>query len=168
MHLCSFFLYFHTLLLNIKIVYFMKQISCIMLLLMIVAAGQSCKKSTPKSKTELLTQADWKLTSLQSRNSATAPWGNNLLAGASACFLDNLYAFKVDNRFNHNEGVTKCTPLAPQVISSGTWTFLDGETRLAFDGDTTTIEQLDDYTLITQFSGIIGGTPVYSQRTYTH
>lgn len=146
----------------------MKQIICAGLLLLIAFTGLSCKKANSKSKTELLTQADWKIISIKSRNSPSAQWGSNLLTGASACFLDNIYAFKADGRFNYNEGAAKCNPFDPQVIRSGTWTFLDAETRLTFDGDTTAIEQLDNYTLITQFSGTIGNTAIYSQTIYGH
>ena len=46
------------------------------------------------------------------------------------CQKDNYYQFNSDGAYQLNDGPTKCAPTDPQIIETGTWSFLDNETKL--------------------------------------
>jgi hypothetical protein len=135
----------------------------------IAALGFSaCKKSKDdKSRTELLTQANWKVVAIQERSSLTAPWGPNEHLTAPNCEKDNFITFKTPNTGELNEGPTKCSAGDPQ-IETFTWAFTDGEKKLNIDGDISTITTLDEGTLIIQNEFSFGGTTFYTQTTLSH
>ncbi len=127
----------------------------------------ACKKSSSKSKTELLTQANWKIVAQQEKSSATAAWGANIYLAAPACEKDNFVTFKTPNVFELNEGATKCFAADPQ-IETGVWAFAENETKLNVDGDIATIVQLDEGTLVLQSQDTFGGVTTYSLTTLSH
>jgi hypothetical protein len=46
------------------------------------------------------------------------------------CQKDNYYQFNSDGAYQLNDGPTKCAPTDPQIIETGTWSFLENETKL--------------------------------------
>jgi hypothetical protein len=53
------------------------------------------------------------------------------------CEQDNVYNFKSDGTFTVTENTTKCDPLDPDQVTSGTWTLLE-------DGKKITIDPIDE------------------------
>ena len=106
----------------------------------------SCKKETTPSsisKTKLLTQSTWKLTSVTtSTNGATPVEG---ISSYLPCELDNITTFSTNGVYSETEGLTKCDPaMDPDTVSSGTWVFATNETYLnvASLGYTTSLKML--------------------------
>jgi hypothetical protein len=46
------------------------------------------------------------------------------------CKKDNYYSFSSDGTYQLNEGPAKCASTDPQIIETGTWSFLETETKL--------------------------------------
>jgi hypothetical protein len=120
------------------------KLSCAAFVLLSVS---SCKKSSsPKSKTELLTQKAWILTNSEEGS------GNNWtteaeFAASEACEKDDEFVFKTDKTFEVTEGATKCED-SGSGSEQGTWNFEDNETKINWDSEIGTIDQLDEHTLI--------------------
>lgn len=123
-------------------------------LLVLVAAMvaiSSCKKdednsSTPSnnaSKKELLTAKKWKATGL-------TLGGADFWSQIEDCEKDNINTFKTDGLYIQDEGATKCDPSDPQVITTSTWTFIDNDTKLVYDGDTAKINELSASKMVLQ------------------
>ena len=85
----------------------------------------SCKKEddTPKTKTELLTQASWKY---KSATVAGTPYNN-----FNSCQKDNILSFSVSGNGAMDEGATTCNAGDPQSMPF-TWVFQNGETLIQF------------------------------------
>lgn len=125
----------------------------------------ACKKDATKSKKELLTQSSWKVVKEESK-SGSGPWVDN--TSTLACEKDNQFVFGTTSTLELNEGATKCNLTDPQVIGTGTWSFLTNETQLqvvAF-GSTMlfSLDQLDENTMVISRSETIGGI-IESERT---
>lgn len=132
----------------------------------------SCKKNDPeKSRTELLTQAGWKIVKDETRTGASGPWVD-ITSSYAACEKDDVLAFRTNLSFEFNEGATKCSPSDPQIITTGTWVFTTNETKInATSGGSTDaidVNQLDEGTLILFSSDVSGGITYYSRSTYGH
>lgn len=132
-------------------------------LLVLVAAMvaiSSCKKdednsSTPSnnaSKKELLTAKKWKATGL-------TLGGTDFWSQIDACEKDNINTFKTDGVYIQDEGATKCDPSDPQIITTSTWTFIDNDTKLVYDGDTAKINELSASKMVLQ-SDFLGTSAV--------
>ena len=130
----------------------------------------SCKKSDPKSRTELITQSGWKIVKSESKT-GTGPWVDNT-SGYAPCDKDNVLGFSTNGNFEFNEGATKCSPLDPQIIQSGTWVFTNGETKISVTSggftDMADIDQLDEGTLVISSSDLSGTPAYYNRDTYGH
>lgn len=93
----------------------------------------SCKKETTpssisKTKTELLTQSGWKLTSVMtSTNGAPAVEG---ISSYLPCELDNITTFSTNSVYAEIEGLTKCDPIDADTVNTGTWALATNETYL--------------------------------------
>jgi hypothetical protein len=140
-----------------------------------IIAGASCKKSSssPKSKSEYLTQATWKFVKSEYRVGTTGAWTDDTNT-YGACEKDNLYIFRTNATYEANEGATKCFAADPQIIESGTWSFGANETQVltrptgSSSADIVNIEQLDDNTFISTASSGGGGITYYYRLTFGH
>ena len=129
----------------------------------------ACKKDAAKSKTELLTQSNWKTVKEESKTGAGA-WIDN--TSTLACERDNITIFRTNATVEQNEGATKCNPADPQIISTGAWSFLTNETQLQVPGGPgsliLSLDQLDENTLVLTESSISGGITNYYRITFGH
>jgi hypothetical protein len=147
----------------------MKSMFLRLLAIIAVVGFISCKKTSEKSKTELLTQAGWKQTGGEMKAGAAGTWqADPNFTSMTACEKDNITVFKTDNTFEANEGATKCSPSDPQVIYTGVWAFQNNETTITVLGQSAGIEQLTEQTLVITYSDTIGGTTYYYRETYSH
>ena len=135
----------------------------------------SCKKSNDavgKSRTELLTQAAWKLVKDETKT-GTGPWIDQT-PFYSPCEKDDNFVIKLNGTYELNEGATKCSPTDPQIYETGAWVFLNNEAQIkttstgSSSSDTVSIDQLDENTLITSSSEVISGVTYYYRTTLGH
>jgi hypothetical protein len=134
----------------------------------------ACKKDAApaaKSKTELLTQSNWKQLKFEEKTGSGA-WIENTTV--PACEKDNNFIFGTTATYEQNEGATKCVPADPQVVESGTWSFQTNETQLLLTVTGSPIptlvnlDQLDENTLIISVSFTSGVTTNYIRITLGH
>lgn len=145
----------------------------ILITVLVVGIG-SCKKDTAavaKSKTELLTQSNWKIVKEESKT-GTGAWVDN--TSTLACEKDNNIVFRTNATLELNEGATKCNPTDPQISGTGTWSFLTSETQLqvVVTGSPSafiySLDQLDENTLVISRSETIGGITESERITLGH
>ncbi len=121
--------------------------------LIILTFGCSKKDPEPlsKTKTKLLTDKAWIMTSLEDK--VNGMWVKD--THAPSYEADNQYVFREDGSYEVNEGATKRLPNSTQIVYTGTWKFLENETKLQFiGGDITNIVALSETAF--QFTGPIG------------
>lgn len=111
----------------------------------------SCNKnSNSKSKTELLTQKAWIQSNIEVESEGN--WQiDPEFASWEACEKDDQVIFKTNKTFEVNEGASICGEAAPEDSDHGLWEFMDNEIKLTINGQTGTINQLDEGTLIVTF-----------------
>lgn len=96
----------------------------------------SCNKDDDdKSKTELLTSGTWKISSVTMN-------GVDFSSLIPACEKDNTTRF-TSTTYTLDEGATKCDEDDPQT-ETGTWKFIENETKIVSDGDTTNVVEISD------------------------
>lgn len=126
--------------------------------LALVVVLVSCSKDDPKtSKTDLISKT-WKTTSF-------TIGGQDVFSLYDACEKDNLVIIAKDGKYKEDEGLTKCNPADPQIIDSGTWSFLENETKLKIvysdsSSETYTITELTSTTLKLSITDTSSGTSV--------
>ncbi|MBK8609696.1 MAG: lipocalin family protein [Chitinophagaceae bacterium] len=132
----------------------------------------ACKKSDDtKSRTEYLIQGNWKEIKYEQRV-GTGAWVD-LTGTPAACEADNYVKFSSNGTYESNEGATKCNPGDPQIIDTGTWSFLTNETQISITSTGSTpdvgdINQLDDNTFVITTSYVFGITTYYDRYTFSH
>nr|WP_294908404.1 lipocalin family protein [uncultured Lacibacter sp.] len=133
-------------------------------LLLVLLTVNSCKKKNDqKSKTQLITERDWRLTKFEEQENNNPPV--DYLTGASACNLDDRHVFKTNNTYEINEGPSKCNPSDPQLVDTGTWSLGDNETKFIYDGIPFTIVKLDGNTLELSYTDNTSSPPdVYKYK----
>ncbi len=99
-------------------------------------------------KMRLITLKPWILTG-KTYFTTTNPQQKDIYPLAGACFVDNIYTYKTDNKVITDEGATKCNTAAPQT-SENTWAFKNGETELQVGTALNTIISLDENTMVLQ------------------
>ena len=135
---------------------FLKKIACLLLLSAVLV---SCKKSSVKTKTELLTQGTWKF---KSATVGGSDWSSNI----QACQKDNVYTFVSNGTGSADEGPAKCNTGDPQTIPF-TWNFQSAETILfisttLFTGGSSTFNLvLISETELVVSQGITGPGPTF-------
>lgn len=129
----------------------------------LVLGTLSCKKSSTapsKSKTELLTQAAWKIDvgGVDADKNGTIDLATNY----PACQLDDTFLFKTGGSGDYNNNTLTCNTADP-LTGIFTWAFNAGETVitanipfLSVNGDVT-ITTLDDNTLEVYYDKDAGG-----------
>jgi hypothetical protein len=139
----------------------------------------SCKKDSEtapvvKPKAELLTQAAWKLVKDEEKT-GNGNW-IDYTGSLSTCEKDDQTIFRTNATYEANQGVIKCSPNAPQIISAGTWKFINNETQISTLANGLSvsntlienIELLDENTLRTSYSDTTGGVINGYRYTYGH
>lgn len=110
----------------------------------------SCQKSTPPTKTELISRA-WKYASFKATSNGIMV---DVLQQLTACKKDDIIRFKSDKSLTQEEGATKCAPTDPQIISTGTWAFSADEKSMTYGGRTATIVELTATSLKIQYQEV--------------
>lgn len=128
----------------------------------------SCNKNgSSTSKIELLTQKAWLYQNLEV--GAGGAWQTDpSFATMEVCEKDNQTVFKATKAYEVNEGATKCDSSDPQVNEQGTWDFADNETKLIISGETATINQLDEKTLILTGTTTVENSTINYRVTFKH
>lgn len=149
-----------------------KNLFAIFSLALLVIVGAGCGKKNedaPVTRTSLLSRT-WVMTGL---TVSPAIFGQtNLLAGASACELDDITVFTAAGAYTVEEGATKCDPSDPQVYERGTWRFLNNETQLEMTETGSTpnvvnVTELNATRMVANFSQSLGGVNYTYTVTYT-
>jgi hypothetical protein len=120
-------------------------LALVFVLLTVFSACKKDKKETPKSKTDLLTTGQWKMTAF----TVSPPMDldgdgivdSDVYATMGACEKDDYYIFKKDGTLEQNEGASKCDPLDPQTETVD-WSFVNDEKEIIFIGTRATILEL--------------------------
>lgn len=137
-------------------------------LLLVLFAANSCKKKNDqKSKTQLITERDWRISEWREKISPATTWDDQL-AGEPACNLDDRFVFKTNNSYENNEGPTKCNSADPQIIDTGTWALIDSETKFSIDGQNFTILELTSSKLYLEASQTVSGITYTVQIVFVH
>lgn len=95
-------------------------LSSLMMILVIASCKKSSSPSTPKTKTDLLTQGTWKF-------SAATVNGSDASSYIQACQKDNIYSFQSNGNGSMDEGASKCNSGDPQTVPF-TWSWMTNET----------------------------------------
>lgn len=91
--------------------------------------GYGCGKDDPipaLTKTQLLSQKAWVMTSLEDKVNGVWVKDNQI----PAYELDDQYVFRANGTFEVNEGATKRSSTDPQIIGTSTWKFIDNESKI--------------------------------------
>jgi hypothetical protein len=120
-----------------------------LLALMISGLFAQCKKDKEDeiqlSKTDMLTSGQWRV--IAHTSNLAFDWDldgtseTDLYNAYEPCERDNYLVFKKDGSYERNEGATKCFSEDPQS-DTGTWFFVENETKINIDGDVGIIEEL--------------------------
>jgi len=121
----------------------MKKLSFFALSLTLFTGVVSCSKDneepTPatKTKTELLTAKNWRLTAEQmTMVSGGKTTTEDHFKDYEACEKDDFYKFNPDKSLIADQGATKCSSSANEPQSEkGTWDFNSDQTKLTFSAD---------------------------------
>jgi hypothetical protein len=126
----------------------------------------SCKKDDAKSKTDLLTSGNWKFSANFSKTNNGA-W-IDYTSAYLPCESDNYVAFRTNGSYESNEGASKCNASDPQVIESGSWKFINNESKIVTGVDTASIDELSGSTLTIISTDVFNGTTYYDKVIFKH
>lgn len=135
----------------------------------------SCKKeeeTTTPTPSELLTRSAWKLVKEEEKqnNGSWVDYTNAI----PACEKDDLFVLKTDNKYEVNEGASKCSSGDPNIVEQGGWALVDNNTGIKYNKDfgtvydTEKIELLNENTLILISNEPIGRDTFYTRYTFGH
>jgi len=97
-------------------------LSVSIILLLLLAQINACKKDIPQPSKNDLFSKTWKTVALYAN-------GQNITAFVPSCTKDDFFIFTKDGKYTVDEGPTKCNASDPQVNETGTWVFQDNETK---------------------------------------
>lgn len=138
----------------------------LLVVILLTATFASCKKKEDKKlKMTLLTQKEWVFAKAELKQ-GNGSWQDDS-QNVDACDKDDKVNFKTNNTFDLNQGTLKCNPNGPQ-IETGTWAFLENETKLNFDGDVNTIDQLDENNFALTTTVSFNGITITYKITFKH
>jgi len=127
----------------------------------------ACQKGNDgKSKTQLLTGMEWKLSKSEGRLNSN-PFTDHY-PSLPSCTQDDKYKYNTDNTYLLSEGASKCGPTDPDTIVAGTWHFTQNETKIKIDGTESTINQLDNNIFIISGNYYHNPDTVYYRYTFVH
>lgn len=142
-----------------------------LLILSLVFLSFGCSKDNkPLTKTELLSRT-WRQTDILASlgGGAQSSVFNTVL---TPCQQDNLWKFNSNGTYTVLEGATKCPNSTSDVVSTGTWAFLENETKLTFTDATNgtqtfTISELTAASMKLSGTATYQGTPVSALVIFT-
>lgn len=139
------------------------------LLAVLTLSFGACKKDDEKSNSEQLVEKDWRLTALTADPAINfgSTLYSDVYAQLQACDKDDLTIFKSGGIINFDDGATKCSPSASQIVL-GVWTLNADETVIAVDGVSWTILELNDDQLKVKYTADPTGSGVNSTITATY
>ncbi|MEI9945024.1 MAG: lipocalin family protein [Chitinophagaceae bacterium] len=148
-----------------------KSILKVAVLAMVFGFFISCSKkkedTTPTNpKVALIIGSDWKVSKYETKVNSD-PFIDQYPTIA-ACTQDDRYVFRSDKSYEYNEGPTKCNAGQPQVIYTSTWSLSADGTKITIDGAESTIELLDDNTLIISGNYYTNPDINYYRTTFVH
>ena len=127
----------------------------------------ACQKGNDgKSKTQLLTGMEWKLSKSEGRLNSN-PFTDHY-PSLPSCTQDDKYKFNTDNTYVLSEGVSKCNTTDPDIIASGIWHFTQNETKIQIDGTEYTIDQLNGSSFIISNSYYSNPDSNFYRYTFSH
>lgn len=142
------------------------QLKTLCIVLLVFTAFTACKKKNDaKSKTELLTSSAWLISKYEEKLNSGAYVDD--FPNWASCDKDDKTIFATNNVVTYDEGATKCDVSDPQT-ETGSWAFTENETKLIVDGETITIEQLDENNLIVVSSYTFSGQTYTTRITLKH
>jgi len=100
-----------------------------------------CKKDKDAEPDNLPIGRNWKMTQFLV---ATPVSSFDQVTIANGCDADDIYRFRDDDTYVHEEGATKCNPLDSNIVEQGTW-YKDGDTFI-WDGQEFIIDELNRQT----------------------
>ncbi|MDI3322297.1 hypothetical protein [Pinibacter soli] len=108
------------------------------MVILAVAVIAGCRKTNGNNsnatKTQMLTSGSWKITSdyvdppIDTDRDGHPDY--ELINSMDACHRDDLFIFKADGTYIHDEGASKCDPLAPQIEEESNWMFSTDESLI--------------------------------------
>lgn len=104
------------------------------------------EKTVAFTKTQLLTAKPWRITGIIEQSPGSSP--TDVFSSFLPCEKDNLFLFKTNGTYDNTEGATKCDPMDPQLIDSGSWQLVNNETILNIDGDSFEVVQITPTSLV--------------------
>jgi hypothetical protein len=142
----------------------MKHIFRLFIALLFVGSFTACKKDNdnnkPKTKTELLTAKNWRLSgAVGSLTSGSDTYSKDIFADMEPCQKDDFEKYSTDKTVTYDQGPTKCDDTAsdPQT-QKGAWNFEADETKLTISeiggGDSYTIDlaELTSTTMVQRYT----------------
>ena len=123
-----------------------------LILILLITIAISCEKEKDLSKTEILTQKPWKLTSWTVSPPLDYPdigLISDFFALYSDCAKDDIWVLKSTGSYTWEEGETKCNVSDPAVYDMGTWTFNSDETVLTTSSNLSGLNSYDIVELTT-------------------
>lgn len=122
----------------------MNKTNVILILLLLIT--YSCSKDDALTKTDLLTQSPWVMTSsifdppLQTEEGSIVNWFTVM----PDCLRDDIYYYYPSGVYSCSEGSSRCNPSDADIWEVGVWTFNDDETKL-YKG---IIDYLNEYAIV--------------------
>jgi len=135
-----------------------------LLVLSLVILSFGCSKDNkPLTKTALLSRT-WRQTDLLASLGGGAQ-SSVFTTVLTTCQQDNLWKFNSNETYSVLEGATKCPNSTSDVVTTGTWAFLENESKLTFTdatngSQTFTIAELTATSLKLNGAVTYQGTPV--------
>ncbi len=124
-----------------------------------------------KNNTELLTAGKWQQTAFKQTHQENGETiTEDYHAQLENCSKDDYTLFATNGTVTFDEGATKCDAADPQS-TSGTWKFIENETKLVFSemgfSDTVNIGTLNETTLKLNYSFTEDGITYNGERVLT-
>ncbi|AIZ62924.1 hypothetical protein PK28_03105 [Hymenobacter sp. DG25B] len=140
----------------------MKHLFRLFIVLLCVGTFSACKKDNdkPKSKTDLLTAKNWRLSAaVGTLTSGSTSYSQDFFADMEPCQKDDFEKYSTDKTVTYDQGPTKCDDTAsdPQM-QKASWNFEADETKLTVSeiggGDSYTVDlaELNSTTMVQKYS----------------
>jgi hypothetical protein len=124
----------------------MKSIKGLFLGSLLVTVIVACEKDKDLTKTEIIAQKPWKLTSSAINPAYDFP-DFGLISDFYALLpdykRDDIWVFKTNGNYTFEEGATKYDQTSPTIIDMGTWTFNSDETVLTTSSNNSGMSEYD-------------------------
>ena len=123
-----------------------------------------------KTKTELLTTGGWRLENKQVKIGA-GNW-TDVTSGIAACKKDDAISYSTPSTYTVTEGASKCNVADPTTVETGTWAFMDNESKLKVTATSTNvtynINLITENALTLEEVDASGIVVIYTQYAFLH